>query len=107
MEHDEFERELSAALEWQPAPPGLKSKILARRRLMQEQRRHARVIWWQKLAASVLLAAAAGGAWVWHNAEERRRGEAARQQVLTALRIANHAFDVMNAQLQERNRETR
>lgn len=105
MEHDPFESELSVALERQPAPPGLKAKILARRLRESERRRHMRVAWWQRLAASILLVAAAGGAWVRHNAEERRKGEAAREQVLTALRIANHALDVMNAQLQERNHE--
>lgn len=106
MEFNEFELELKAELERHPAPPGLKSKILQRQRLEHEQRRHARAAWWQKLAASVLLVAMAGGTWIWRNAEERRKGEAARQQVLTALRITNHALDVMNAQLQERNRES-
>ena len=32
-------------------------------------------------------------------AEEQRQGEAARQQVLMALRITNHALDHMNRQL--------
>jgi len=63
-------------------------------------------VFWQRLAASVLLAGALGGAITWRNAEQRRKGEAAREQVFTALRIANHALNEMNAQLAARNRNT-
>jgi hypothetical protein len=34
-----------------------------------------------------------------HYAIERRKGEEAKQQVFTALRITNHALDHMNKQL--------
>jgi hypothetical protein len=56
---------------------------------------------WQRLAASLVLAAMLGGAVEWerHVREERRRGEAAREQVMTALRITGHALDKMNQQL--------
>jgi hypothetical protein len=39
------------------------------------------------------------GAAAWHKREEQRKGEAARQQVLIALRITNHALNQMNSQL--------
>jgi hypothetical protein len=102
---DDFERELRQAFERRPAPPSLKRKLLERRGRQRTGRLHARILMWQRLAASVALAAMLGGAVVWRNAEQRRKGEEAKQQVLTALRIANRALNQMNAQLAERNRE--
>jgi hypothetical protein len=102
---DELERELREAIERQPAPTGLKLKVMERRRL-RAQRLHNRVVWFEWLAASVVLAGALGGAVVWHNAEQRRKGEEAKQQVFTALRITHHALEEMNAQLQERNKDS-
>jgi hypothetical protein len=99
---DEFEREMMQACERRPAPPSLKRKILERRRRQNAERLHRRVVFWQRLAACVLLVAALGGALAWRNAVERRRGEAAREQVFTALRIANRALNAMNAQLTDR-----
>ncbi len=95
---EEFEQELRQALERRPAPPSLKGKIMARRR-GSKLGRHA--VLWQRLAASLVLAAMLGGAVEWerHVREERRRGEAAREQVMTALRITGHALDKMNQQL--------
>jgi hypothetical protein len=40
----------------------------------------------------------------WRKQEERRKGEAARLQVLTALRITGHALNHMNKQLAEHDR---
>jgi hypothetical protein len=91
---EDFERELHQALERRPAPPSLKRRVMEMRR----PRRHAGL--WQRLAASLALAAVLGGALEWRQQqEERRQGEAARQQVLTALRITGHALNQMNAQL--------
>lgn len=104
---DDFERELRQAFERRPAPPSLKRKVMERRSRLNAERVYRRVIFWQRLAASVLLAAAVGGAFAWRNAVERRQGEKARQQVFTALRIANHALIQMNAQLAERSEEGR
>ncbi len=102
---DEFERELLQACERRPAPPSLKRKILERRKRQNTERVHHRIVFWQRLAASVLLAGVVAGAFVWRNVEERRRGEEARDQVLTALRIANHALNEMSAQLTARNQD--
>jgi hypothetical protein len=101
----EFERELRQAFERRPARPSLKRKIMERRQRQNTERLHRRVVLWQRLAASVLLAGALGGAFAWHNVQERRKGEAAREQVFTALRIANHALNEMNAQLAARNQD--
>lgn len=101
---DEFEQELQQAMSRRPAPPSLKRKIFDRRRLQHRERVHSRMVMWQRLAASIVLAAVAGGAYMWHDAEQRRKGEEARQQVLTALRITSHALKQMNQQLADRNR---
>jgi hypothetical protein len=100
---DDFERELQAALARRPAPPHLKRKIMERR--WQPAGRSHRMLWMERMAASLILAAVAGGGAFWHHEVEQRRGEEARQQVFTALRIANHALEQMNAHLQERDRD--
>lgn len=97
---DDFGRELHHALERRPAPPGLKRRLMARRR---PQRTH-RAMGWQRLAASLALAAVLAGAVVWRNVEQRRKGEAARREVLTALRIASRALNQVNAQLAAHDR---
>jgi hypothetical protein len=100
---DDFEGELRKAMRRQPAPPGLKRRVMQRREPESAQRVHGRAIWWQRLAASVVLAGALGGTLFWRNAEQQRKGEEAKQQVFTALRITNHALREMNAQLTEHN----
>jgi hypothetical protein len=45
------------------------------------------------------------GGYSWRQVEERRKGEEAAQQVLTALRITNHALNDMNRRLAVRNHE--
>ncbi|MGA2168370.1 MAG: hypothetical protein ABSG62_09165 [Terracidiphilus sp.] len=93
---EDFERELRQAFERRPAPPGLKRRLMEKRRA---QRPHRTVVFWQRLAASIVLAAVLAGGVVWRNLEERRKGEAARQQVLTALRITTRALNQMNTRL--------
>jgi hypothetical protein len=99
---DDFERELQAALARRPAPPGLKRKVMARR---AAQRQQGRMVWLERLAASLILVAIAGAGVFWRHQVEQRRGEEAKQQVLTALRIANHALQQMNVQLAEHDRD--
>jgi len=100
---DDVERELRQGMLRLPAPPGLKRKIMARKRALDAERTHRRVVFWQRLAASIVLCGAVGGGVTWHNIQERRKGEAASQQVMVALRIAGRALDQMNAQLAEHN----
>ena len=54
---------------------------------------------WQRLAASLVLAGVLAGGYVWRQNDDRRKGEEARRQVLTALRITNHALNEMNERL--------
>lgn len=101
---DGFERQLRQALERRPAPPSLKRRLMEKRSALASQRRHTRVVWWERIAASIVLAGVIGGAAAWHRVEQERKGEAARDQVLTALRITNHALNEVNQRLAARNR---
>jgi hypothetical protein len=96
---DEFEQELRQAMERRPAPQSLKRKIMTRRAVRAPR---GNAPWWQRIAAAAVLAALAGGGLEWRHAEERRKGEAARRQVLTALRITGRALNEMNARLATR-----
>jgi len=95
---EEFEQELRQALERRSAPASLKRSVMARRNARRPQ---GHAVMWQRLAAGLVIAAVLGGAAEWeaHAREERRRGKAAREQVLTALRITGHALNRMNEQL--------
>ena len=99
---DDFEEKLKRSFERWPAPPSLKH------RLMQNRRRRKERPLWFALPREVLVAvslcifagvfAALYGGLASYHAEQRRKGEEARRQVLLALRITNHALDHMNKQ---------
>lgn len=101
----DFERELRQALGRRPAPPSLKRRIMQRREARRTERLHIRTVWWQRLAASVLLAGVIAGGYGWRQVEEQRKGEEVKRQVMTALRITNHALNDMNRRLAEHNRD--
>lgn len=103
---DGFEKELRQALQRRPAPPSLKRKVMERRGAVSLERQHHRWLMWQRLAAGVVLAAILGGTMTWQlqKAEERRKGEEARRQVMTALRVTTRALNELNQRLMERNR---
>lgn len=103
-EHREFESELRQAMARRPAPPSLKRRIMQGRSARRAERHHTSVIWWQRLAASLLVAAVVAGGFGWRQIEERRKGEEAKQQVLTALRITNQVLNNMNRKLVEHDR---
>jgi hypothetical protein len=98
QEQAEFERKLRYAMQHRAAPLGLKQRVLARAR---EQRNERGRSWtWQWVAASTLLVAiVCGGLVVHQRVEERQKGEEARQQVLTALRITNKTLDRVTQRL--------
>ncbi len=105
---DEFELELKQALDRRPAPPSLKRRLLAQRAARSRpQAARSSFVLWQRLAASIVLVAAFAGGITWrHHEEEQRKGEEARRQVLTALRITSHALDHAQAQLAAHDRES-
>jgi hypothetical protein len=102
---DEFESKLRQAMVRRPAPPGLKRRILDQRNRRRTERVHGRIVVWQRLAATVVLAAAIGGGFAWRHVQEERKGEAAREQVMTALRITNRALNELNTRLAARRRD--
>jgi hypothetical protein len=102
---DGFEKELSESLLRRPAPPGLKGRILAERARRSAARHTDRRVLWMRLAAMLVIVAILAGAasWQWQRVEGRRRGEAARQQVITALEITGRALDKVQARLAAHN----
>ena len=105
---DEFELELKQALERRPAPPGLKGRVMARRSAQRLASRRTHSVLWMRLAASLVIVALLGGVadWKVRQVQEQRRGEAARQEVLTALRITGHALNHVHEQLAAHDRGT-
>ena len=103
---DELENALRQALERRPAPPSLKRRVMERREAQRAQQRHGRVVWWQRLAVAATMAGVLAGALVWRHAEQQRKGEEVRREVMTALRITSRALNQMQSQLQAHNRNT-
>ena len=101
----DFEIKLRQAMQRAEAPLGLKQRVLARARRRAEQRPWWRVHFAQRIAASLVLAAVCGGFAVYHQQmEERRKGEEAREQVMTALRITSKTLDRVNEKLTDDDR---
>jgi hypothetical protein len=100
----ELERGLRVALARRPAPPDLKRKIVGRLWQDAGRSRH-RMVWLERIAASLILVAVASGAAFWQRQQQQRRAEETRQQVFTALRIAGHALDEVNAQVTDRDQD--
>jgi hypothetical protein len=107
----EFEGRLRMAMRRKDAPLGLKARVLARAR---EQRSAQHGQWrgeWmvQRVAAMAVLAAIFGGVAVYRQAEvraaEQAKAEAARDQVLLALRITNRALNRIGEHMNERTED--
>jgi type VI protein secretion system component VasF len=105
-ELDEFERELKQALQRRPAPPSLKRRVLEQRMARRAHRRSPQSMIWMRLAATLLIVALLGGGLRWglEQREERRQGEEARRQVMTALRITGHALNKVSTRLAAHDR---
>ena len=103
MELAEFERQLHQAMQRRTAPIGLKQRVLARARERLHSQR-GRLWMLQRVAASAVLAAVFGGFAAYHQAEERRKGEEAREQVLTAMRITNKTLNRVSNRLADNDR---
>jgi hypothetical protein len=98
----ELELRLRIALQPREAPAGFEQRVLVRAAQARCER-HSRTSMLQRIAASVVVAASvagmAGGYVIHRQAEEQRRGEEARQQVLTAFRITSKTLDRVNERL--------
>jgi len=101
---DDFEQELAEAFARRPALQP-QAQNHARRSQQNTERIRNRTALLQRLAACLVLCAALAGGFAWRNHEERRKGEEARQQVLTALRITNHALNEVKIQLAANDRD--
>ena len=101
--NNDFERDLRQALQRRPAPPALKRKLMQKR--CGKSVRSFSVIW-QRLAAAIVLVAVLAGGYAWRYQQEQRKEEAARQQVMTALRITARTLNRVNARLAANGRAT-
>ncbi len=98
-EMDEFERKLRGAMRRHPAPVGLKTRVLAQARERRREAQRSRFWMWQRVTAVLVLAAALGGIAEYRHVEEVRRGEEAKQQVLTAMRITSKTLNRVQTRL--------
>jgi hypothetical protein len=81
-----LDNDLKRVLRRQAPAPGFAGRVM--QHIHEAERRPARrPVWWRAAAASVTLAAILGG-YATHRVVEHRRGERAKEQVLTAMRIA-------------------
>lgn len=80
-----LENDLKRALRRQAPPSGFAGRVMQRIEAGEKPKR--RPVWWRAAAASVTLAVLLGG-YATHRVVEHRRGERAKEQVLTAMRIA-------------------
>jgi hypothetical protein len=109
---DNLEKQLARALTRKDPPADFTTKVMAR-----ITNKKARLRWWdfmmsaQRAAlagglAGLMLIGGAGVAYQQHQANERRRGEAARGQLLLALRVTgtqlNHVGRVLSAAAAEK-----
>jgi len=87
-----LENDLKHALRRQAPAPGFAERVMQQIENQPEELRGTpryprNPVWWRAAAASVTLAAILGG-YATHRVVEHRRGERAKEQVLTAMRIA-------------------
>lgn len=101
----DFEHELREVLRRQQPPVGFAERVLRRLPNQPSQRRvqwPRRAIVWAAAAAVVV---AVGGGLQYHAVQqarqERARGEAAKEQVLDALRLAGSKLQLVRAKIKE------
>lgn len=102
---DNLERELKAAFQREPAPPGFAERVLDRVNPAQRPR----PAWWRAPAlrwalTAVLLAAFVAGGLAAYQTWQRARGERARDQVILALQITGSRLHAVQAQIARMDR---
>ncbi len=93
-----LENDLRRALRRESPAPGFASRVLSR--IDAEEAGRPVFRWWRAAAASVTLAALLGG-YATHKVAEHRRGELAKEQVLTAMRIAGEKVAYAKQEVRE------
>jgi hypothetical protein len=101
---NDLENELRNALRRQYPPPGFSERVVRRAAETREPAGTARP-WVIRWAAAAMLAAALGGTAEYRRIqtvrEERARGEAAKEQVMQALRIAGSKLHMVQITVKE------
>ena len=101
----ELDEELRRLLRREQPPPGFAERVL--RRVAEEParpRRGGRPAWWLRLTAAAILVTGVAGLVQYRTVQEEReraRGEAAREQVLEALRIAGSKLHTVQEKIRE------
>ncbi len=96
-----FEDELSKALERKEPPPGFAGRVIAQAEAGARRREWFRfpVFRWALAAACCLVLVA--GAQIYRERRERARGEAAKAQLMQAVRIAGGKLHLAQMKVQE------
>src|ERR1051325_1301161 len=96
-----FEQELARALEREEAPLGFSARVLARINAAQHAPAPQRT--WRLAFAAALVIASFVGAFRFDHAQQQEiaRGEAAKQQVMLALRIAGSKMQIAQKQIEQ------
>jgi hypothetical protein len=92
-----LESDLKRALRRETPPAGFAGRVLQRIEAEQTRRRP---VWWRAAAASVTLGLFLGG-YATHRVIEHRKGELAKEQVLTAMRIAGEKIRYAQQEVQQ------
>ena len=109
---NQIEHELKAALSRKEAPPNFAEQVLARVAEQRSARQLARDPWWSIFTQPILRWAAItataaslviGGIHYRNVQRERAKGEAAKQQLMLALRIAGNKLQLAKARVNEIN----
>lgn len=96
--------ELRSALRREEPPEGFADRVLRRAARRQDRRRLASRPFMRWAAAAMVVASIAGGVQyraVQQAREERIRGEAAKEQVVQALRIAGSKLQLVQTRIKE------
>lgn len=91
--------ELQSALQRQPAPESLRARVMAQVAAEPDRQQKTHRVVLARLAASLILVSlvAVGGARYANETRERREGEAAKEQLLLALRITSEKTRIATA----------
>jgi hypothetical protein len=107
-ELDDWEKLLKQELQLREVPAGFSERVMARLpRSSSSGTGHKRL--WPALhwaAAALLLLALASGSFWKHKQEERIAGEQARNQLMTALRMAGSTLHDVRHKIAEQHKET-